>query len=358
MWIEIFRAGTHTSAEGISREYTEKDLDTMVSKYNDQKAHEAPLVIGHPKTNDPAYGWVKELKREGTKLLAFVEAVSDKVVAAVRAKMFKKVSIAVYGDLMLRHVGLLGAVPPAVKDLASVEFAADLQFEEFHFSTRESAWSRLRDFIAEKFGQETADKVIPAEPVLDMKIHHSEEDTIMKEELEKLQKTVLEYGESMKKMGESMTAMDTALKAERDERAAEQLRFAEALKKKDLDGSVEKFSVFCDGLIRDGKVLPAEKDKLVEEYRDTYLANSQLTFKENEKSLLQRFEERLSARPVIVKPNDRQFIRKESDEPNAEFACFGESIDDNGVTMDAAIRKIAEERKLSYEEAMTVYMTH
>jgi hypothetical protein len=69
MWFEIFKAGTHQDSAGNERTWSEEDLDTIVSKYNPAE-HEAPIVIGHPTDNAPAWGWVEGLKREGTRLYA------------------------------------------------------------------------------------------------------------------------------------------------------------------------------------------------------------------------------------------------------------------------------------------------
>lgn len=59
-WIEIFRAGDY----GPKGRYSEADLDRIASSY-DPALHEAPVVIGHPEHDRPAYGWVEALKREG-----------------------------------------------------------------------------------------------------------------------------------------------------------------------------------------------------------------------------------------------------------------------------------------------------
>ena len=120
-WIQIFRTGRHTDSAGKTREWTDKDLAEIVSSY-DPANHEAPIVIGHPETDSPAYGWVESLKVEGGKLLAKVKDVADEFRDWVSKGLYKKVSIALYPDLSLRHVGFLGATPPSVKGLANVHF--------------------------------------------------------------------------------------------------------------------------------------------------------------------------------------------------------------------------------------------
>ena len=55
MILEIFKIGEHTSSNGETKSDTIKDLDKIVDSYN-PKEREDPLVLGHPKDNDPAYG--------------------------------------------------------------------------------------------------------------------------------------------------------------------------------------------------------------------------------------------------------------------------------------------------------------
>ena len=60
MNFEIFKTGTHTSDKGVSKEYTLEDLNFIAESYKPDE-DEAPIVIGHPEENDPAFGWVSSL---------------------------------------------------------------------------------------------------------------------------------------------------------------------------------------------------------------------------------------------------------------------------------------------------------
>jgi len=120
-WVQVFRTGNHVDASGQEKEWTKEDLDRIVYSYNPQ-GHEAPVVIGHPEENAPAYGWVEALKREGEVLYAKLKNLVPEFVDMVRRGLFKKRSISLYPDLTLRHVGFLGARPPAIKGLEDVEF--------------------------------------------------------------------------------------------------------------------------------------------------------------------------------------------------------------------------------------------
>ncbi|NDY73977.1 hypothetical protein DO021_19600 [Desulfobacter hydrogenophilus] len=124
-WIEICKAGTWTAKNGEQVTLSTGDLDGIASAYNPTE-REAPLVFGHPEDNHPAFGWVDQLKRTGDILLARFKQVPETVKDLVKAGHYKKVSISLMADKKtLRHVGLLGAVPPAVPGLADVMFQGE-----------------------------------------------------------------------------------------------------------------------------------------------------------------------------------------------------------------------------------------
>lgn len=130
--IEIFSAGTHTSSNGLTKTYSIDDLDAIARSY-DPNLFDAPAVVGHPRDNSPAYGWVNSVRRVGSKLLAKLKDVDPSFQEAVRSKRFKKISASFYspssldnpkpGVYYLRHVGFLGGMAPAVKGLNSVCFS-------------------------------------------------------------------------------------------------------------------------------------------------------------------------------------------------------------------------------------------
>jgi hypothetical protein len=120
-WIQIFKTGKHVDSSGQEREWGKEDLDQIVSSYAPEK-DKAPVVIGHPKDNAPAYGWVEALKREGNILFAKLKNLAPEFVDMVKKGLFKKRSISLYPNLSLRHVGFLGASPPAIKGLEDIRF--------------------------------------------------------------------------------------------------------------------------------------------------------------------------------------------------------------------------------------------
>jgi hypothetical protein len=130
--IEIFRTGTHTAMSGETLSFGGSDLAATVGAY-DAAVHEAPACVGHPAHDAPAYGWVRGLRTDGAALYADLDQVDPEFAEMVKAGRFKKISAAFYppnsaanprpGVFYLRHVGFLGAQPPAVKGLKPVQFA-------------------------------------------------------------------------------------------------------------------------------------------------------------------------------------------------------------------------------------------
>jgi hypothetical protein len=133
--IEIFRPGKHTANTGETLSFTEERVRRSAEVY-DPNLHEAPIVVGHPRTDSPAFGWVADVAySEGAGLEAIPHQVDAQFADSVRAGRYKKVSASFYkpdapnnpvpGEFYLRHVGFLGAQPPSVKGLRPVEFGEE-----------------------------------------------------------------------------------------------------------------------------------------------------------------------------------------------------------------------------------------
>lgn len=123
--VPIFKAGNHVSRDGRALTFTTSDLDRIVTTYNSQPAdsrHDAPAVIGHPKTDGPAYGWFNSIKRDGEILYGELRDPHPDFVGWVKDGRYRKVSAKFDADGLLKHVGWLGAQPPAIKGLDEFTF--------------------------------------------------------------------------------------------------------------------------------------------------------------------------------------------------------------------------------------------
>lgn len=167
-WIEIFRGGKQVDSNG-----KEHDGDAVIDKAVaafDAAEHEPPLVVGHPKENAPAFGWVEDVKtglKDGIKVLyARFKQVVPEFEEAVKKGLYKKRSASFYADGRLRHVGFLGAAPPAVKALADLKFkdsgdAVTFDFYDPGMGAVARILRNLRDWLIEKEGKDQADAIIP-----------------------------------------------------------------------------------------------------------------------------------------------------------------------------------------------------
>lgn len=130
--LEIFKSGRHVAANGQTYEFSEADVLATARAY-DPALHAAPLVVGHPTMDAPAYGWTRALSFAEHKLVAFPVDVDPAFAELVNAKRYANISASFYapdssvnpvpGVYYLRHVGFLGAHPPAVQGLKSPSFA-------------------------------------------------------------------------------------------------------------------------------------------------------------------------------------------------------------------------------------------
>ena len=153
-YAHIYQTGEHAPAIDAAA------LRQIVADYNPDH-HKAPLVIGHPKTNAPAFGWVDDLRvtKDGNGLEARFSDVSADFQEAARGGHYKKISASFYlrphadgaTTYSLRHVGVLGGQPPAVKGLREYSFADDgkdvlageLDFDEARLAAFEGGVAQL-----------------------------------------------------------------------------------------------------------------------------------------------------------------------------------------------------------------------
>lgn len=296
--IEIFKTGSWTSAEGQTIRFTENDLRKTAAVYDPAK-FDAPLVLGHPKADDPAYGWVKNLSYADGKLFAEADDLVPAFSEAVSKKRYKKISASFYapnhpgnpvpGAYYLRHVGFLGAAAPAVKGLKPVSFdgtadgALTFNFAEEAVAEDVRAagiLAKIKELIADKFGAEEAEKAVP-----------DEERTA----LEKTPADPDEDDEEKKKKESSFAEREAALaKREKDLKHAENEQF-------------------LDTLISAGRLMPGMKNKVLN-FMDALANGGTLSFTEKADT----FREILTAMPKVI-----EFSEKSKPEtPSSQTAGF------------------------------------
>ena len=236
--IEIFRAGTHTDDAGNAHNFSEADVAGMAASYN-PALRQAPLTIGHPADNLPAYGWVSALKLNAAGRLAMdATQVEPQFAEMVQAGRFKKRSASFYppkhpnnptpATWYLRHVAFLGAQPPGVSGLADFAAGSDagcVNFSETVLSSADPAAGAIASMDS-----------LPPSPSLTNPDQLTQEqlmDADLKKQLEAAQA----------KQAETDTAL-AAAKAEADAGKAQLAQFAEKAKADKTAGFVS----FAEGV--------------------------------------------------------------------------------------------------------------
>lgn len=372
--IHIFRPGTQTDTSGTTLAFTEAMLEASAKAY-DPALHEAPLVVGHPKTDGPAYGWVQTLAFSQDGLAAQPHQVDPEFAELVRAGRFKKISASFYtpdspqnpvpGVFYLRHVGFLGAAPPAVKGLKPVAFAAGeegvVEFSDDAWAGRQlaSLLRNLREWLIGKFGMEEADRALPSYQV------ETVEDAARKELLEEQDKPAFAEGgpanpkpkakaEEDNVEGKDKAALDADREQLAKDRAAldkDKAQFAEQLaqdKTAKLERLHEEHVAFAEGLAKEGKLLPANKAATVALLDTLAATGASLEFTEEggaktTKPGLEAMKEMLAASPKLV-----DFTERATGDPAATGTLTFAAP--QGFTVDAEQLEL-HNRALAYQQA-------
>lgn len=278
--LQIFKPGRHTAMSGATLEFTESDLKASAEAY-DPALHEAPIVVGHPKTDDPAYGWIKSLGFAEGKLEAEPHQVDTHFAELVATGRYKKISASFYapdspnnpkpGVYYLRHVGFLGAQPPAVKGLKTASFADSeqgvVEFSDWTMRTNASLWRRMRDWIISQSGIETANQVIP-----DYEITTLEESALKDEprpaftEPTEEEKQNMLTKEQLDKQAQELADREAKIKADEAAFAERETRVKVAEEKQRAEAAAARRTTITtriDAVVAAGRLLPKDKDAAI-----------------------------------------------------------------------------------------------
>lgn len=317
--IAIFKVGKHTATNGETLNATADYLRSVASNY-DKNNHQAPAVIGHPKDNAPAYAWVTSLNfdESDNTLYADFEQVEPQFQQMLKDGRFKKRSASFYPPKhpsnptkdkpYLRHVGFLGAMPPSVKGL-----------KDFSDDDKDCITFEFSEFT--NFNQSNEDNPMPKD----------KENAPTGENPE-----TIDFAEKQK-------ALDEREKAIADREKA----FAE----KEKQAKEQNFSEYCDGLIKTGQVVPAEKSAIIEVMMT--LDGSEKTFdfaedgKVTQKSSVEVLKGVLGRLEKTV-----DFSEHSASDPNTANKPQHGFNTDNDDELDKQIRDFAEEQGISYVEAV------
>ena len=368
-FFEIFKSGTRTDNNGRTVTITDADVAQAAAAY-DPKLHEAPLVIGHPKTDAPAYGWVGGLHADGGVLSADFAQMDDDFVGLVQSGRYKKVSASFYppdspsnpkpGSWYLRHVGFLGAQPPAVKGLSAINFAEDdvyVEFSEYAHRRAASIFRRLREWLIEQYDTATADKVVadweirdieesadwkpepptpafadPATPT-DPETHENKETPMSPEEQLTAEKAAREQAEA------KAAAAEAELKRLQDEQDRV-LR----------EGKHEQNAEFAEALVKEGRLKPADKALMVQvlDFAD-YPEQTSVEFGEGS-TIGEALRQFLRGLPEVL-PSGHHAKGAAPAATGGLSADFAEAANPDALSHHERAVALAEKEGITYEEA-------
>lgn len=362
--IQIFKPGTHTAMSGAVLAFSESDLAACAAAYDPAK-HEAPLVVGHPKHDAPAYGWVKHLAfAEGA-----LDAAPDQVDAAfaemVDAGRFKKISASFYspdspqnpvpGVYYLRHVGFLGAQPPAVKGLRAPEFADNeegvIEFADWGDMQNASLWRGLREWIIGKFGMEEADKVVPNYSVASL------EEEARKELPAEPALASPAYAETVPPNQETNLVKPEQAAALEAENAQLKQRLNESDARDKAAKTAERHAghaAFAETLVLGGRLLPAQKDVAVATL--DFMADQETVIEfgegDNKKPLVDAFKAFLESLPKQIEFSEVAG----AEQPAAETVSFaappGYTVDTERLEIHTKALQYQRAHNVGYDQAL------
>ncbi|MDO5940632.1 peptidase [Burkholderia cepacia] len=361
--LHIFKPGRQTAMSGVTLEFSESDLEASARAYDPAK-HEAPIVIGHPKHDAPAYGWVKALAAGSDGLSATPHQVDAAFAELVSAGRYKKISASFYlpdaannpvpGVYYLRHVGFLGAQPPAVKGLKPVEFSdADegvVEFGDWGMEANATLWRRMREWLLAKFGQETADQIVPDWQIETIREAARQDDDAPRAAFADPSATSTHstHAEIDAVTPEEKAALEA-------ENAQLKQRLAEADAREKSAAAVRRHGEhlsYAEQLIGEGKLAPKHKEAVVA-FLDFADGETALEFGEGDakQPLGTAFKSFLGDLQKVVEFGETATKIKAQQEAGGDTVSYGENVDQDRLALDHQIRQYMQENKVDYATA-------
>jgi len=358
--VEIFEVGYHNG-----QNFTDADIDKIIEATNEmmkKQNMQIPIKLGHSDEQKvakelfqedsggmPALGWVKNLKKVGKKIVADLTEIPDKLYNMLEEKLYATRSIELWegfvnnkGDnvgSVITGLALLGAVPPAVTNLANI-FDAE--------SGKVTAFECIADKKEISKGEIKMTEEVKTEPVVadEVKTDEVKTDEVKTEEV-KTEEVVTEpvktdmskaVGFDMKQFSSEAEISKRLMELKKDadvgaEAIKELAEFKKTEKKTKVDALLNELGVT-------GNVLPFQAEELKPilmelqnkdvEYFDKGL---EVTKKEGAYDLLVKF---LKSLPNQIKLEEMSHVYNK----------------DNRETLDDVAKKVMFDKKVTYEVAV------
>lgn len=371
--IHIFKTGKHQPANGGTISFSESDLQASAEAY-DPATWRAPIVIGHPKDNKPAFGWVDALSYAEGDMHATPGDVNPDFAEMVNSKAFPNRSASFYrpdspanpvpGVYYLRHIGFLGAEPPSLKGLEPYQFSEDeegvVEFTDPQVTTSIVArlFRQMREHLIERDGRDAADKTIPDYAVSDLEAEARAPASDNPKPSPSFSEGTSDDNsegdmtpEQIKAEQEKLDQQKKDLETKAKELETRETQFAE---KAAADRKAEDVA-FAEKLVTDKKLLPAHKSAVVALLGAIEHGEATVQFAEGDenkiaprdalKKLLERQPERLDFNEKSKETGERTPDSLEPDEIASRALKFQEKQADEGVviSIEEAVAHITEQ---------------
>lgn len=361
--VAALRTGTFKDSSGKEHTFDVKRLDAIAAAYNPQ-FYEAPEVIGHPKTDDPAWGWIKSFKRDGD--ILFYEA-GDRVPEfqkMIDLRMFKNRSIKLGADgVTVRHVGWLGAQPPAVKGLPVTFKAEDegatIEFSEaYAINTVGNIFQRFREWLIAKFDQDTADSIVNNWEIDELKNLKPDEEVVSTAETGNFNEGGEDMGEIdelKKKLKEHETKIAEFSESEKT-KDAELVRLRKELSDKEAARRKQDFAAFCDSEEMKGKLPPAVKPTIIE-FMEILSGVESFEFAEGDGKKacapVEKFKTLLGGLGKVIEFSETATKAHASEGKGKDTSHdFSGQVDEERLEMHQKAMEFAEKENISYRDAL------
>lgn len=269
--IKMLKPGTFKAMNGQKYSFTAADLQAAAAAYN-PSIYAAGLVKGHPEHDAPRFGELESC--EFNEFLLGVPAnVTPSFREEVNSGQYPYVSLSLYGKnhpdnpvpgvFYPRHLGFLGAMPPAVKDLGKVELGEDpgeiinlcarIEFGDYNDRLVYRILRGFKTLLSESVGHEKTESAV-SEWDMEMLLENAVTPTEPATET-----AVPSFAE--KKETDMDAAALAAQKAELEKREEKLKQQEAALAGETATRKRAEIASFVEQQVRDGRVLPVEKAK-------------------------------------------------------------------------------------------------
>jgi len=310
--VEVFSTGKWKGYD-----FNDDILNSIVKNTNEliAKNQRFPIKLGHSekqifeqKDGQPSLGWIDNLKKVGSKIVADFKEIPQILFEAIEKGLFKKVSIELNHDKNLGWysdgLAILGAELPVVKDLKD-----------------------LQAYFSEEVAKTSSGRICFSEPIFNNEKETLKMSEIEKSEVEKLQKQLLE------------------MKAENAKLEAEKLKFSEEKKQAIFSEQKENLLAKYKKDVDEGKLAPKYLKQIeseVESQRVNFSEEKELTLSAKTfESIIAGYQEA----GMLFSEKAKAGSTKE------------ETSEDLETKISNGIAKVMSETGKSYEESSTLFFS-